>query len=344
MFSARNVKFETKLQLLTGISVLGLLMLGVVSYTSLSAVKVGGPISTEITKNYQLEAAVDPPSLNLVEARLLIYQILGETNHDLLQQRAAQFRELKNGYYQAYEHWSNQLPEGKLRDLVVVQAHEAALDFFRTAEQEFLPFAMQSDKKKASQLMGRLNAAATLQIRLMADADKLRANLLQKLEAQGQNRVRISLLFMTLVCAVGTVIVVVLGTLIRRSILQPLTRTMRVLQSLAAGDLSQKIEIYCADEVGEKGRARSTRQSTACRTQSMPLRPVLSTWPAPARRFPPPPLSKREARNGKKIKRLRWRLQCRRFPLPYCRFPRIPAGPLRRLTKRPRPRTRAEPW
>ena len=255
MFSIRNVTFKSKLQLLTAVSVVGLLVLGAVSYSSLTTVKVGGPISKDITQNLHLGAAIDPPSLNILEARLLVYQILEETNHDTLRQKIARLRELRSRYYEAHDLWSKQLPNRELKDLVTVRAHAAAEEFFRIAEQELIPVALSSGRKKSGQVSSRIGAAADAQAKTMAEADKLRTELLQASEHEGEAKARASLLLMIFVCAMGTAMVLVLGAVLRRSILQPLMRTMRVLQALADGDLQQKIEIMSEDEVGRMGQA-----------------------------------------------------------------------------------------
>jgi methyl-accepting chemotaxis protein len=266
MFSTSNVKFETKLQFLTGISVISLMLLGAVSYTSLTTVKVGGPISNDITQNLRLAAAINPPSLNIVEAHLLVCQILEESDRENLRQKITRLGELKSRYYEAREQWSKQLPEGKLKEILVTRAHAPAEDFFRIAEQDLIPSALHADKRNAAHIVARMSAAADLQAKNMAEADKLRTELLQATEQRGQAEVRGTLFLMLVVCAMGTVMVLVLGAVIRRSILQPLTRTMRVLQALADGDLQQKIEITSADEVGKMGQALNQAIDSMART------------------------------------------------------------------------------
>src|SRR5438045_5596841 len=66
------------------------------------------------------------------------------------------------------------------------------------------------------------------------------------------NESRISLLAIS---AVTTGLVCSLGVIIARSILGPLDQTMRVLQSLAAGDLRSAVNVSSKDEFGEMGIA-----------------------------------------------------------------------------------------
>ena len=48
MFSLKYTKIETKLRLLVGMSMLGLLSFAVVSYITIAKLKVGGLVQTEI--------------------------------------------------------------------------------------------------------------------------------------------------------------------------------------------------------------------------------------------------------------------------------------------------------
>jgi methyl-accepting chemotaxis protein len=55
--------------------------------------------------------------------------------------------------------------------------------------------------------------------------------------------------------ALALIIALVLGFAIARSILGPLNRTLKVLQAMADGDLSQQVAVDSTDEIGSMGRA-----------------------------------------------------------------------------------------
>ena len=255
MFNLKNVKFKTKLFLLIGTSVIGLMIFGVVSYLSLSKVKVGGPIGADINRANALVADILPPPLNIIQTRVVVYQILRETDQEKLQKEIAHLQELKKTYTESHEKWAKELPEGKLKDLVIVKAHEPVVEYYRKVEQELIPAALRGDKKKAEQLVPSLVGSYGAHNAAMEEAIKLSAEEETAAVARGEGAVGSSLLMLVMLGVVVVIVVCVLGVVIARGILGPLNRTMQVLQALADGDLRQQVETDSTDEIGTMGRA-----------------------------------------------------------------------------------------
>lgn len=254
MFSLRNVQFKTKLLLLTSISIIGLLVFGILSYTTLSKVKIGGPISSAIDQNLYLGSDIAQPPLNILEARMVVYQLLRENDQAKLQDRAAKFAELKRNHEECYAKWSRELPEGKLKDLMA-KAHEYAVEYFEMGQQSLIPALLNGEKQKAEEFVLPLRHNAELQAKTIEEADRLRAEMVAAQVKEGEAAVRSSLFLLLIVAVVVGVLVCGLGALISRGILGPLTRTMGVLQCLADGDLRQKIQVDSSDEIGSMGEA-----------------------------------------------------------------------------------------
>ncbi len=64
--------------------------------------------------------------------------------------------------------------------------------------------------------------------------------------------------------AIGLLIALVLGALIARSISRPVERGVRVFESLAAGDLTQRINLDQRDEIGRLGKSSDQMAATLC--------------------------------------------------------------------------------
>jgi methyl-accepting chemotaxis protein len=254
MFSLKNVRFKNKLLLLTSISIIGLLVFGILSYTTLSKVKVGGPIASAIDQNLYLGGDISAPPLNILEARIVIYQILRETDPAKLQDRAAKFAELKRQYEERYAKWSKELPEGKLKDMVA-RSSEYAAEYYAMGQQSLIPAILRGDRQKAEEFVPPLRHNAELQEKTIQEADRLRAEMVTAQTKEGEAAVRNAFLLLLMVGMLVGALVCGLGVLIARGILGPLTRTMTVLQSLADGDLRQKIEVDSSDEIGSMGQA-----------------------------------------------------------------------------------------
>jgi len=255
MLSLKNMKLRTKLFLLIGTSVMGLIVVGVVSYQTLNKVKVGGPIANEISLDLKLAGDIMPPPVNIMDTRIVVYQILRETDPEKLQKEIAHFHQLKKEYLEAHEKWTNALPEGKIRDLISVKVHEPAMAYYEKVEQELIPAALKDDKKTAEALVPSLIATYGAHNAAVHEANKLNDEAITEAEARGEAEAKSSLFTLIAIGFVVGVMVCVLGFVIGRAILGPLGKTVTVLQALADGDLRQNIEVSSTDEIGAMGQA-----------------------------------------------------------------------------------------
>ena len=270
MLRLRNVRLKAKLALLTGISVAGLFVFAMVSYVALSTVRVGGPISREITLNLELKGDIAPPTLSLLRPQRVFYQMLTTPSRQRLQQHIAEFQQLQQDYNRAHEKWAKSLPDGKLKDLIVNKAHEPVSDYFQLVEQEVIPDLLRGDKKRGAEFVSRTESAVGRQNRWIQEADRVRQEILVGAAQKEQSAVRSTLLVLLLVGFSVAALVCVLGLLITRGILQPLNQILQVLQGLADGDLQQKVEIDSQDEVGTMARALNKAiEGTAATVESI---------------------------------------------------------------------------
>jgi methyl-accepting chemotaxis protein len=255
MVSLKNMKFKTKLSLLIATAAIGLMIFGAVSYLTLSKVKVGGPLANDITQRKDLVADLLPPPLNILEARILVYQILRENDREKLQKEIADFQRLKKNYTEAHEKWAKELPEGKLKNLVIVKAHEPAMEYYRKVEQELIPAALRGDKQAAEQLLPSLVATYAVHAAAIDEATQLSQEEAAAAEKRGDGAVSTSFLILGAFGAAVVIVICVLGVFIARGLLKPLAQTMEVLQFLAQGDLTRHLEIDSQDEIGTMAKS-----------------------------------------------------------------------------------------
>ncbi|HMC31764.1 MAG TPA: hypothetical protein VKL99_13085, partial [Candidatus Angelobacter sp.] len=79
MSSLKNLNFRNKLILLIGTATLGMIF-GLMSYLSISRVRVGGPLSNELRQQLDLRADLSPPTLGITAAQLLFYRMSQESD------------------------------------------------------------------------------------------------------------------------------------------------------------------------------------------------------------------------------------------------------------------------
>ncbi len=251
----KNLSFKAKLLLLVTSALVGLLAFGVVSFVVLGKVKVGSPIANELRSNIELGGDLSPTTLHIGPARLLVYRMLDETDHQQLQAEAVEFQQFEKEYAQAHERWAKQLPEGKLKELVAVAVHEPAVKYLQAVGQELIPALLRGDKRKAEDIRLAIKPMFEASQAAAREADKLRAELVTQTGERAESSVRASLLTLAGIGVAIGVIICLLGLVIARGILRPLGKTLTVLQALADGDLRQQIEVNSTDEIGDMGRA-----------------------------------------------------------------------------------------
>src|SRR5947209_1895047 len=218
MISATDMKLKTKLMLLTATSLAALIVVGVISYSSLQKVRIGGPIANHIRVDLKLANDMLPPPLNIIRTRIVVYQLLRETDKARLQQEIADFQRLKQEYLESHEKWAKALPEGKVKELVIVKAHEPAMAYQQMVEQELIPALIRGDKKKAEALVPRLISHYAAHSAAIDEANRLNYENLHESEAQGAAAARSALIMLIVTGFLVAVLVSGLGILIVRSI------------------------------------------------------------------------------------------------------------------------------
>jgi methyl-accepting chemotaxis protein len=262
----KNLTFKAKLSMLIGTTVVGLLIFGVMSYTTLHKVKVGGPIANELKQHVALGGDLSPATLDISLGRLVVYRMLDESDPKKLQAEAAEFQEFKKSYFAAHERWTKELPQGKLKDLIAVNIHEPAVKYLETAEKELIPALLRGDRKKAEEIRASMKAAFDANQAAVQEADKLRAQLVNEMTESADKTVDTSLLYLISIGVAVGVLVTALGYVIARGILGPLNRTVQVLQALANGDLRDHVEVDSTDEIGTMGRALNQAMENMAKT------------------------------------------------------------------------------
>jgi methyl-accepting chemotaxis protein len=251
----KNLRFKTKLTMLIAVALAGLVIFGLVSYRTLGQVKVGGPISNELRTHLELGGDLSPATLDISLGSLVLYRMLNEPNPQKLRSEAEEFQEFKKGYLAAHEKWTQQLPDGKLKQLIAVSVHEPAVRYLETGQKELIPALLHGDRKTAEKVHLTMNADFAANQAAVKEADSLRADLVTQITQKADASATFGLEAMLAVGFVIGSIVFSLGVLIAKGILGPLNQVMQVLQAVASNDLTHVVDVDSTDEVGTMGTA-----------------------------------------------------------------------------------------
>src|SRR5437870_7271447 len=133
MFSVKNLKMATKLGLLMGGAILGLLVFGAISYTTISEVRVGGPLHKQMIRGSDLNADLQPALLDVEQVRFPVFKmILDVQNKELFAKDIALYHERKKSFIDSNESWGKIL-DGKTKD-VMSQCYAAGTKYMQIVD------------------------------------------------------------------------------------------------------------------------------------------------------------------------------------------------------------------
>ncbi len=245
------MKFGTKLVVLFTVIMVGLVAFGVLSYSTMNAVKVKGATYDKIVLNKDLIADILPPPEYILESDLVVHQMMGASPEEM-DELAGRLDQLKKDYDTRHEYWTENLPEGEMRRLLLEDSYRPAERFFETAENEFVPAVRSGDRAAAEALLeGPLekdydaHRAAIDKVVALATEDAA------KIEKDATSLIgqRTAILVVTLCLVLVVGLVLLVPTI--RSITRPLRKMSQVAAGIARGELDQTVDYHSSDEIGE---------------------------------------------------------------------------------------------
>lgn len=148
-----NLKIKTKLLALMIIFLSGILVISLFFSNLFNKTKVDGQIYNDIMLDKDLVADILPPPEYIIESYLTVLQITVEKDNNKIEQFIKHGEQLENEYQVRHEYWVNTLPEGQIRELMVVEAHRYATEFYDIRDKKLLPALLSGQRDKAEQYL-----------------------------------------------------------------------------------------------------------------------------------------------------------------------------------------------
>lgn len=145
----RNLKMKGKLTLLAAVFSIGFLVFGLVSFTTLNAVKVNGSHYQRIVQNKDLLADVLPPPNYIVETYLTARLMTDAKSPEELKSLTAQYGTLKRDFATRQEFWKQNLAESAVKTEINETSRKPAEAFFAVIDQQLLPALGKGDRAAA---------------------------------------------------------------------------------------------------------------------------------------------------------------------------------------------------
>ena len=132
-----------------GVCTLCFAVFGVVAWNTIQTTKVNGEWYQRISQGQDLVADILPPPEYIIEAYLVVYQMLEETDGARLQELVKKSKQLRDDYEERHKYWQSTLPEGELKQAMVVKSYGPAIKFFEVRDAQVIPALLRNDREKA---------------------------------------------------------------------------------------------------------------------------------------------------------------------------------------------------
>lgn len=261
MVWTRGLTIKAKLFWLGSMFACGTALLSFFSYTTLKTVAVNGPLYRDIVLGKDLVADVLPPPAYLVESYLLVLQMLEEQDQARLGTLVQKSRVLRQEYDARRRFWMEELPEGAMRNQLLVTSYEPALAFLDIRDREFIPAVLKGEKERARTLAAGIlrqrfeeHRAAIEEVVRMAGyrnaATEQHVAEIIRSRTMGEAALGVGLLG----------VVSFLGWLLARRIVGPIGTMVALMKRIAHGDtdLSQRVSSRSRDELRSLSEAFNT--------------------------------------------------------------------------------------
>jgi len=251
-----GMRFSRKLGLMTGAAVLGFSVFAALAFMTLQAVRINSAMYQSISLGYQLAGDCYDPPASLVAALPPAIAAEDATNAADTRKAVGLLLEAHRAFTASQQHYHAALPPGAIRDLMANDSAPAGEEWFTIAEQEYIPALLAGDHEGARRI--RIQKMDVIFARHKAANDRL-ANLtadwIPTEEKHAAAIIRTRSIELGAIFAGLVLLLVVLGSAISRGIVRPVGKVLEALSAMAQGDLSHRLEVESADEMGEMAAA-----------------------------------------------------------------------------------------
>lgn len=254
MIGMSNLRITWKLRILVTMAVVAMGVFAWVSFATLRAVEINGPAYNDIRNGTDLLADVIPPTMNLVPARLLVYQMTDEPDRGKRAELLAKFNEFQKAFEKNYEDDMKVLDDGPIKNLLSGSVRQTANEYFEVVDRQLVPLLDSGDTRKADVLRkSSMAAIAQKHNEAVDELTKLVEAALAAHEKAAADTIAARTWVMTLVGIVSLIVIVITGYLIGKSVTDPLQHIAARLKDISEGegDLTKLVEATGKDEITE---------------------------------------------------------------------------------------------
>ncbi|MDD4978886.1 MAG: methyl-accepting chemotaxis protein [Gallionella sp.] len=236
--------------LLLGVFALSFALVAAMAISTLNLTKVNGPIYQNVVQKKDLVADILPPPEYLIEAYFVVQQMMRADASEMAG-LVEKSKQLRADYEARHQYWADNLPEGKMKSLMLVDAYQPGKDFLDARDEHFIPAIFKGDKTAANSALQELDQKFRTHRKAIDDLVTLANEQTAQDEANAATVIKSRSLWLILVMLGGAGLVLLVGLWIMRSLSKQLggepEQAATAARHIAAGDLSHDIHVQQGD-------------------------------------------------------------------------------------------------
>jgi methyl-accepting chemotaxis protein len=251
-----NLSIKLKLSLLALTAIVSIIFIASFSHISLEKVRIKGDLYNEIILSKDLIADILPPPEYIIEARLVVYQLLDNPKEDEKKQLIEKLASLKKDYYDRQKYWNENLVDKKQRTLILEKSKLPSDAFFAVIEKEFLSALSTGDMALAGKISSGILKEKYDEHRVAIDELVALANAKAVADENKANEFLSSASWvMGVVVACSLVFTTIFAILIAGDIVKKIRKISIEVKDLEQGDgdLTKRLNIEGNDEISKLG-------------------------------------------------------------------------------------------
>ncbi|MGC2209934.1 MAG: methyl-accepting chemotaxis protein [Candidatus Korobacteraceae bacterium] len=259
MLRIADLKYKTKLMLVAGTAILGIVTVAGLSFLTVSQVKIGSDAYQRVLVNQAIASDLAPATLSLNEFTKFYLAVEDSKGDPAAAQRlAAQFKEAEQNFQQSRDGYKHNpfVSDPKTLEMLDGPLYTAAQQYFEILNNEYIPLISSGKYAEANAL--RQQKLAPLRVEQGAAVDELLKRVIEREkdhETEAAAEVSNAELMMTAVVLGVLGVVGLVVFLVSKHITTQVGKLQVAARALADGDLTHRIEAESTDEIGEVARA-----------------------------------------------------------------------------------------
>lgn len=249
----QRMRLRSKLMLLVAVFCVGMILLSILFFSALNAVRVNGDLYKRIVQGKDLIADILPPPEYVIESYLVVLQMSETSDSAEREALAQQLQKLKADYEDRHAFWIKDLPDDAMKTAMVEEAYRPAMEFYRLAETQYLPALKKGDAKTAADALVAMKKPYLEHRAAIDKVVKAATDRNTEDEANGQKLIRdyvIGLLAGVLLLLIADILYAIR---LSRAISRPIAYATAAMREIASGDgdLRARLTADSQDEMAE---------------------------------------------------------------------------------------------